>query len=131
LTATVVNAVPASRTGIASGINNAVASTGGLLLIALLGSVCLGLYNRSLDRHLAEIHASPAIAGAVKAARNGFVVPPAGNLPGGDLGPAHEVIVASLRDAMQTALWIAALLALAAGATAALTIRSDPPVATE
>jgi EmrB/QacA subfamily drug resistance transporter len=36
LTATVLGAVPESRAGLASGVNNAVARTGGLLLIALL-----------------------------------------------------------------------------------------------
>ena len=50
LTTAVLNAVPAHRTGVASGINNAVASVGGLLMIALLGTVSLGVFDRASTR---------------------------------------------------------------------------------
>jgi len=126
LTATVVNAVPASRTGIASGINNAIASTGALLTIALLGSVCMGVFNRSLDRHLDEAHASPAVVNAAQTARNGFVVPAMPSaLSAADRDLAHQLIADSLSETVRKALWIAALLALAGGVSAALTIRDE------
>ena len=69
LTTAVLNAVPAQRTGVASGINNAVASVGSLLMIAVLGSVALGVFDRALDRQLAAAPASPAVAAAVDRAR--------------------------------------------------------------
>jgi EmrB/QacA subfamily drug resistance transporter len=126
LTTTVFSAVPAARTGIASGINNAVASTGGLLLIALLGGVCVGIFDRSLERHLSEAQASASVRDAVQAARNGFVVPP---LPPGlsdeERRLARKIVVSSLTGTIHTALWITALLALAGGVSAALTIRAD------
>src|SRR6201993_1558575 len=75
LTTAVLNAVPAHRTGVASGINNAVASVGGLLVVALLGTVALGRFDRSLERHLAETPASAAVTQAVESARDGFVIP--------------------------------------------------------
>lgn len=123
LTTTVFDSVPASRTGIASGINNAVASTGALLLIALLGSVSSGMFDRSLERHLTETRASAPVTDAVRLARNGFVVPPLpGNLSDPERRLARSIVVSSLTDTVRTALWIAALLALAGGVSAALMI---------
>jgi EmrB/QacA subfamily drug resistance transporter len=126
LTATVINAVPESRTGTASGINNAVASTGGLLLIALLGSICLGLFDGSLDRHLTQAHASAAVKAAVETARNGFVIPTFGaDLSADDQHLAHHIVADALAGTVRTALRVAALLALGSALVAAGTIRSE------
>jgi EmrB/QacA subfamily drug resistance transporter len=123
LTTTVFDSVPASRTGIASGINNAVASTGALLLIALLGSVSAAMFDRSLEAHLAQAKPSASVAAAVRLARNGFVVPPLpANLSDAERRVARSVVVSSLTDTVRAALWSTALLALAGGISAALTI---------
>jgi EmrB/QacA subfamily drug resistance transporter len=123
LTAAVVNAVPPARTGVASGINNAVASTGSLIMIALLGGVCLSLFDRSLDQHLRAARAPTAVTDAVRLARDGFVVPalPA-ELSNEQSRLARALIADSLASTLRTALWIAALLALAGGLTTALTV---------
>jgi EmrB/QacA subfamily drug resistance transporter len=127
LTTTVLNAVPAHRTGVASGINNAVASVGSLLLIALLGTIALGVFDRSLDRHLAETPTSAAVAQTVSSARGGFVIPamPAG-LSCAERERAREVIAASLADTVRLVLWIAAALALASALVTAVTIAPAP-----
>lgn len=125
LTATVINAVPESLTGTASGINNAVASTGGLLLIALLGSICLGLFDGSLDRHLAQAHASAAVRAAVQTARDGFVIPHFTEaLSADEQRLAHHIVADALAGTVRTALRVAALLAFGSALIAAATIRA-------
>jgi EmrB/QacA subfamily drug resistance transporter len=127
LTATVLNAVPQHRTGIASGINNAVAAVGGLLLIALLGGVALGVFDRALDRHLASANATPAVRSAVHSARGGFIVPPLPQSLGAEAPTARAIVAASLAETVNLVLRIAAGLALASAVVAALTMPPGKP----
>jgi EmrB/QacA subfamily drug resistance transporter len=65
LTTTVMNAVPENRAGIASGINNAVSRTAGLLAVAVLGIVMLHSFNSHLDRKLQTLGVTPEIKQAL------------------------------------------------------------------
>lgn len=52
LTTTVMNSVKENRAGIASGVNNAMSRTAGLLSVAVLGLIMFHTFNACLDRRL-------------------------------------------------------------------------------
>jgi hypothetical protein len=104
----VLNAVPEHRTGVASGINNAVAAVGGLLAIAVLGTLALGLFDRALDAQLARTHETPGVTAAVQAARGGFVIPALPpSLSAGERERVHRIVTESLAATVGHALWAA------------------------
>ncbi len=69
LTTTVMNAVPESESGLASGINNAVSRLAALLAVAVFGVVLVTIFNHSLDQHLVQLALSTHIRAQVDAAR--------------------------------------------------------------
>jgi EmrB/QacA subfamily drug resistance transporter len=121
LTTAVINAVPAAQTGVASGINNSIASVATLLAVAIFGAVALGVHDHALDRRAAA--APAAVSRAVEAARGQFVIEPAlTSLQGEVRSQAATILRSSLADGIQAAMALAAALSLVAGLCAALTI---------
>jgi EmrB/QacA subfamily drug resistance transporter len=67
LTTTVMNSVPQNRAGVASGVNNAVARTAGLIAIAIFGIVMLQVFGSSLDRRLNEAKLPTSVIESIRA----------------------------------------------------------------
>ncbi|WP_183804051.1 MFS transporter [Paraburkholderia fungorum] len=150
LTTTVMTSVPAARTGVASGINNAVARVASLLAIAVLGIVYVWSHDAALDARLDALHVPDAARQMGRLAQTGLaqagsdaVAAPSGVAQ----SPAHAEVNAGMTEtrtetrtkteaqtqaqteALGTALRAVALVsaacALAGGLLAALTIRSQ------
>src|SRR4029079_10087715 len=66
LTTTVMNSVPQHRAGVASGVNNAVARTAGLLAIAVFGIVMLQVFQHALNQRLVESKLPPSVIRSVE-----------------------------------------------------------------
>ena len=61
LTTTVMNSVKENRAGVASGINNAVSRTAGLLAIAVLGLIMFKTFDNCLDQRLNQLSLDPEV----------------------------------------------------------------------
>jgi len=93
LTATVIDAVPPHETGVASGINNAVASVANLSAIAILGTVALSILDHALTPNLQNPALSEGAKHAIQAARGQVVIEPAlSDLQGADKANAELLL---------------------------------------
>jgi len=125
LTTTVMNSVSANQTGIASGINNAVASVANLFAVAILGAVALGILNHALDRHLQNATLSTGVQQAIHAAHGSFVIEPAlSKVQGADRLAGEKIIKGSLAESIRSVMLITAVLAASAAAAGTLLPRS-------
>ena len=78
LTTTVMNSVGKNWAGIASGVNNAVSRTAGLIAVASLGIVMLHVFNDCFDQRLLDLRVTPEVRRALDTQRlklAGAVVP--------------------------------------------------------
>jgi len=125
LTTTVMNAADTHLAGTASGVNNAVARTAGVLAIAVLGVVVFGRFHAELAERVARVstapsaHAFVAEAGArIAAAR----IPD--DLPAPVARALRDAVDQSFGSAFSLAMLVAAALAVAAAASAAALIEA-------
>jgi len=113
LTTAVMSALSANVSGVASGVNNAVARAASLLAIAVLGLIVVTIFNSALDTHLADLHVSPRVRHAVIAQRSKLVGAP---LPR-HISPRlraqlHRALQQSFVSGFRAAMLLAAFLAL-------------------
>lgn len=132
LTTTVLGSVPGERTGVASGINNAVARVASLLAIAVLGIVFVWSHHAALSARLGELHVPQA------ASQTGQLLEPdtqAGAVAGAPQTPRQTPVARAQADAIIDALRAVALVCAAcafagAGLAAAILQPLKPPVRT-
>jgi EmrB/QacA subfamily drug resistance transporter len=115
LTATVLGAVEPGHSGLASGVNNAVARVAGLIAIAALGAVVAASFQSRLDSQLASRPLSPQARSAVAIARTRPLVTNAQNVPPGPRAEVHAALVNASVHAFRIGMLISSALALLGG----------------
>lgn len=128
LTTTVMSSVGEEQAGVASGINNAVSRTAGLLAIAVFGVMMLHGFSETLARRMNEIQLDERVKHAVYEQRvklAGVELPP-------DVDPVtREQLKGAVADSFvfgfRIVMWISAALALASAASAWLLIGKSRP----
>jgi EmrB/QacA subfamily drug resistance transporter len=128
LTTTVMNSVPATYAGVASGINNAASRIAGLLAIAAFGIVMVPVFDRSLRDRLHGVAMSPAAMQALEAQRNKLaaIEIPAG-IDARSKAAAEQAIAQAFVVGFRWIMVVSALLAIAGAASAWILMRDGPP----
>ena len=112
LTTAVMESVPSSEAGVASGVNNAVSRIAGLLAVAVFGLVLSAGFNRTLDRSLSRMQLSPSLRQSVEMQRS--------KLAGAQISEPlvmqafDEAFVSGYRDVIWISVGLALLSALSA-----------------
>jgi EmrB/QacA subfamily drug resistance transporter len=112
LTTTVMNAVPQSQAGIASGINNAVSRIAGLLAVAVFGLVLFAAFSRALDQRLDALSLPPTERRVVDRERPSLAAARSDN------PLVNQAIAESFLSGYRVILWTAIGLALAGALSA-------------
>jgi EmrB/QacA subfamily drug resistance transporter len=122
LTTTVMNAVPESESGLASGINNAVSRLAALLAVAVFGAVLVTVFNHSLDQSLDQLALPPAVRAQIDVARPLLAAAHNSN------PIVQRAITESFVSGYHSVIWIATGLAALSAITAWLLIESGAPL---
>jgi EmrB/QacA subfamily drug resistance transporter len=112
LTTTVMGAVEVGHAGLASGINNAVARTAGVLSVAVLSIIFLNVFSTTLQNHLAALHISPQIRQQIEAQQTRLAEI---EIPSGVSTSTHALLRQSIDNAFVTSFH--SVMAIAVGLT--------------
>ena len=120
LTTTVMNAVDTRFAGTASGVNNAVARTAGVLAVAVFGVLVFGRFRAELSERVARASPTAAAGTFVREARVRLAAAPVpAGLPAAEARALREAVNDSFTAGFRLAMLAAAGLALAAAACGA------------
>jgi EmrB/QacA subfamily drug resistance transporter len=124
LTTTVMNAVEVKRSGIASGVSNAVSRTASLLAVAVFGVVMLHGFNQQLDQRLEKINVPQSATDSLKGERiklAAIKIP--ADLDQESSAKIRKAIQISFISGFRSVMIVAACLAVASGLIAYMTIQ--------
>jgi len=128
LTTTVMGAVDDRHAGAASGVNNAAARIAGMLAVAALGAIAVGVFGHALEARLAPFALSEDLRGTLLAQAPRLAQ---AHVPEGVAEPLRSGLQRSLDDAFVTSfrvvMLVSAAMALLGAACAARTIGRKPP----
>ncbi|MGA3038849.1 MAG: MFS transporter [Vulcanimicrobiaceae bacterium] len=122
LTTTAMNAVSAEQAGIASGINNAVARTAGLIAIAGLGLALASTFEKHLDAEVTKLNLTSSAIAQVDRERGKLLSGQSVDLrlPGSEMAGVTAAIRTSYVAGFRETMILAAMLALCAAIVAAV-----------
>lgn len=127
LTTTVMNSVAADRAGVASGINNAVSRTAGLLAIAVFGIALFSVFDRALTRRLADLKLAPSLRQTLDAQRNRLAgIELSESIPPREQALMRNAIDLSFVDGFRCVMLTGAALAFGSAVAALLLISAGP-----
>jgi EmrB/QacA subfamily drug resistance transporter len=129
LTATVLSGAPAHHSGIASGVNNAVARVAGLLAIAVVGAVAAHQFASTLDTRLPLRSMSPQTQQVVAVMKKRTLVTSASAAPVADRQRVQSALQDASVKAFHLGMGIAGVLAIAGGLVSLAGIESRRRVA--
>ena len=115
LTATVLAAAGQGHSGVASGVNNAVARVAGLLAIAVVGAVCASQFTSKIDEQLPASQLGPRTEQAVKEAQARTLVTDVSEFPPRDRARVKPVLEDASVHAYRVGMGIAGLVTIAGG----------------
>jgi EmrB/QacA subfamily drug resistance transporter len=126
LTTTVMGSVGEEQAGVASGINNAVSRTAGLLAIAVFGVVMLHAFSQTLANRMNELQMDEQVKHSVYEQRvrlAGLELPP--NTDSATREKIKEAVAESFVFGFRVIMFVSAALALASGASAWLLLKKS------
>jgi len=123
LTTTVMSSVSRQHSGIASGINNAISETAGLLAIAVFGLVMAHAFHAGLERRMPETKVAPQVQQEIRGqeAKLAAIEIPQ-SVAGAQREAAAQAIGASFLDGFRVVMILGAVLSLLSAACAWLTV---------
>jgi EmrB/QacA subfamily drug resistance transporter len=124
LTATVLSSVEPGHSGVASGVNNAVARIAGLLAIAALGAVVSGAFTSRLDSNLQGKPLSAPARAAVASARSRPLVTTVTGVSGPERAEIQRGLVDASVYAFRIGMGVGAVLAMLGGVFALIGIQN-------